>query len=74
MTSEPGNTPHVTAIGDITSALVISSSPWKQFIYLIRQFDVEYGWIFLRVTLYFDEPYPTNPKHISKKKKIEDKS
>jgi len=23
---------------------------------LIRQFDVEYGWIFLRFTLYFDEP------------------
>jgi len=26
------------------------------YIYLIRQFDVKYGWIFLRVTLYFDEP------------------
>jgi len=25
-------------------------------IYHIRQFDVEYGWIFLQVMLYFDEP------------------
>jgi len=25
-------------------------------IYLIRQFDVEYGWIFLLVNLYFDSP------------------
>jgi len=28
----------------------------RKYIYLIRQFDVEYGWIFLRVTPYFDEP------------------
>jgi len=42
------------------------------YIYLIRQFDVEYGWILLRVTPYFDEPlviyYPTNSKRMSKKK------
>jgi len=36
---------------------------------------VEYAWIFLRVMLYFDEPfsdfkYPTNSKHISKKKNL----
>jgi len=47
-----------------------------EYVYLIRQFDVEYGWIFVRVTLYFDEPLPTNSKQKNqrKRKKIKEKN
>jgi len=40
-----------------------------KYIYLIRQFDVEYGWIFLRVTQYFDEPLGESKYKLTKRYK-----